>query len=122
MVDARALIKAACAILLTFSSLNPLISAPAIAQSGGFPVWVVGAGRQSCATWLSNAELEYEGNVWVFGFWTGANFHSGSGGTGSTTDALGLLGEIKLRCQQAPADQLAVVAWRVYQEFKDAAR
>ncbi|HWA19959.1 MAG TPA: hypothetical protein VG757_13275 [Devosia sp.] len=99
--------KAAVVIAVLMAS-----AIPAHAQ-----VMVLGIGRMSCASWLATPSSENEGTIWLFGYWTGVNAAIGDK-VGWTTDALGVVGAIKKRCEDDPADFLANVAGKVFYEFR----
>ncbi|MEO9168388.1 MAG: hypothetical protein ABI230_08295 [Aestuariivirga sp.] len=89
-------------------------------------IYMVGMGQGSCAKWLSTPALEIQGNDWILGFWTGSNLGTsssgGSGITGHTTDAYGIIGEVKKRCINSPSQLLGGVAAGVFNEFAKANR
>ena len=80
----------------------------------------------SCATWLASSASEAEGSAWLLGFWTGTNYGAalaGQGGQiGVSTDALGIIGEVKRRCLNNPANTLMHEAVGLYLEFERAGK
>lgn len=87
---------------------------------------ISGIGRASCATWLSSKDTEFEGSAWILGFWSGSNyslsFSNQNGDVGATTDAQGIIGEMKKRCQANPSGILAVEAGLMFLEFQKEGR
>ena len=53
---------------------------------------------------------------WVLGFWTGMNADAFK--VGSTSDARGIVGEVKLVCQAQPSTTLATATYETYQRLK----
>jgi hypothetical protein len=90
------------------------IGCPARAETTQF--WSPGSsGGTSCATWLSNPVQEAAGAEWILGFVTGANaYNDRYHYVGRTTDSAGLIAEVRLACQAAPADTVQAVTFRVY--------
>lgn len=99
-----------------------LLASIALAASGptqgSANVW---GGDQSCATWLSNQTERAAGNWWVWGFWSGLNAQV-AGNVGHSTDANGIIGEVKLYCDTAPSTTLISATNQVYKRFKAAGR
>ena len=91
-------------------------SPPAIGN--GAQVW---GGQQSCATWLSDEQQLLFGKWWIWGFWSGLNGARG-GGVGHSTDAAGLVGEIKLLCEANPSEMLIDATFKTYAAFEKAGR
>ena len=76
------------------------------AQLPARPGYILGDGAQSCATWLGDAASENNGRAWIAGFWSGLNFTPGQELVGQSTDGEGIIGEVKLMCQQNPSMRL----------------
>ena len=73
----------------------------------------------SCATWLSSSESRAVGNEWILGYWTGQNVRNvRDHEVGRSSDANGILNEVKTLCDAAPGERLASVAGRVYVNFE----
>ena len=95
-----------------------MLAIPSAAENGNYIVR--GTGTESCAAWLATTYSETAGADWVLGFWTGVSVgvREGKGGkVGSTTDNLGIIGEIKKRCMTSPSAQLERTALDVFVEF-----
>lgn len=90
----------------------------AIGQEASF--LSMGIGRLSCATWLQSQASEAEGSAWLLGFWTGMNANGDNHKVGLSTDALGVIGEVKLRCQTNPSTPVIAVASGLFTEFDQA--
>lgn len=83
------------------------------AQASSY-IW---GGEQSCATWLSTDAQRAAGNWWIWGYWSGLNVQS-NGTVGHSTDANGVIGEVKLYCESAPSTNLINATTQVYLRFK----
>lgn len=96
-----------------------LLAALTAAQTGDDSFWAPGSvGSGSCALWLSNATQRTHGEQWLLGLWAGLNAGSPKTHlTGQTTDAAGLIGEVKLVCQQEPSITLMSATFKVYYRF-----
>lgn len=95
-----------------------LIAAVALATTEPTqPSSYIWGGQQSCATWLSDAAQKATGNWWIWGYWSGLNVQS-NGTVGHSTDANGVIGEIKLYCEAAPSTNLINATTQVYMRFK----
>ena len=86
-----------------------------------------GIGQSSCAKWLSTPALEIEGNDWILGFWTGVNVGTffaggGRGNIGHSTDAFGIIGEVKKLCLNSPSQLVSTTASVVFHEFVKAGK
>lgn len=91
-----------------------LFAFEALAQSPAFHSW---GGNQSCATWQSDASERLAGDWWIWGFWSGRN--SGRmAAVGMSTDANGLLAEIKLACEAKPSASLVSATIAVYERMR----
>jgi hypothetical protein len=80
-----------------------------------------GAGDWSCATWLATPESEAIGNLWITGYWSGRNVAEVDTAkpedVGQSTDARGVVGEVKKLCQANPSAKLLIAADEVYLRF-----
>jgi len=99
-------------IAATLIALVALAAAEPTQQSSY--IW---GGQQSCATWLSNEAQKAAGSWWVWGYWSGLNVQS-NGAVGRSTDANGVIGEVKLYCENAPSTSLINATTQVYLRFK----
>jgi hypothetical protein len=82
-------------------------------------VTVTGIGRLSCAHWLSNPEIEAQGNDWILGYWTASNEDGPINHmVGHNSDVDAILGEIKKICAQEPSTRLLEAVGRVYLQFQ----
>lgn len=94
------------------------IALPASAQAQAFQAW---GGSDSCATWQSDSAHREAGNWWIWGFWSGRN----SGRTalvGRSTDANGVIAEIKLTCQAQPSMTIVQATIAVYERMRAAGK
>lgn len=78
---------------------------------------MIWGGDQSCATWLSSSSERNSGNWWIWGFWSGRNAQA-STKVGGSTDANGIIGEVKLYCEGAPSATLVYATTQVFLRFK----
>lgn len=86
------------------------------AQSGGALVY---GGEISCARWQSTTSYQQAGRSWILGFWSGKNMEAADNSqVGRTTDADGIVGEVKLVCDAAPSKMLVTATLETYQRFK----
>lgn len=100
------------------SLATALIAALALAAAEATePTAFIWGGTQSCATWLSSEPQKTSGNWWILGFWSGLNAQT-NGKVGQSTDANGVIGEIKLYCEASPSSNLFQATTKVYQRFK----
>ncbi len=101
------------------------VAGRAMAQSsvpGGFYAYGYGGGI-SCATWLSSPSSEQTGREWLLGYWTGMNAAaarggSHNGGVGESTDVNGIVGEVRLVCEQEPSRSLIAATQDVFLRFR----
>src|SRR5262245_4405453 len=78
--------------------------------------WQIGIDK-SCATWLAGTNNITDG-MWILGFWTGLNYSEDSM-AGKTTDAPGLLAEVKKVCEEEPSLSVANATASVHRRFKE---
>jgi len=72
-----------------------------------------------CATWLASPGNQAAGNEWILGYWTGQNVRNvRDHEVGRSTDANGILNEVKTLCDATPNERLASAAGRVYVNFE----
>lgn len=76
-------------------------------------------GGESCAASQQSADTIRDENIWIEGYWSGRNAETGSL-VGSTTDALGVIGEVKLLCAANPSMIVLEAVDRVYTRMKAA--
>ena len=99
-----------------------LLSVSTKAQTTQFETW--GSGNESCATWLATPLSEINAEDWIFGFWSGENLgislNGSIGNVGHTTDALGIIGEVKKVCTNTPSMSLATAVSKVFFDFSKA--
>lgn len=77
------------------------------------PVEVMTAGfgaQSSCAAWSKD---DSQGSIWLLGYWSGRNVEAQKA-VGSTTDADGILDEVRLICEAEPSLPMASAVARVY--------
>lgn len=88
---------------------------PSSTYSQGAPTLNFGIGISSCATWLSTPVKRNEGEAWIYGFWSGMNFKNAENHTvGNTTDANGIVAEVKATCGVAPSATLSSATSQAY--------
>ncbi|UIN38394.1 hypothetical protein [Methylobacterium oryzae] len=77
---------------------------------------VNGKGNDSCATWLSSPAQENAGSHWLLGMWTGLNVLNRHEHhlVGSKTDGMGIIGEVKKACAEAPSQLLVNAVLEAY--------
>lgn len=76
-------------------------------------------GTISCAAWLESPSTEVQGSQWLLGFWSGKNMEAEGGGqVGRSTDAAGVVGEVRLVCQASPSKSLISATLETYNRFK----
>jgi len=106
-------------VLLLAAGLLTGAAASAAAQQ----VYMFGVGAtESCATWLSSPESEFQGFTWLLGYWSGMNVASGVSGhqgmVGSTTDSQGTLAEVKKVCARQPSLLLVNATQVVFEQLQ----
>lgn len=91
-------------LIFLAAALMPLMSSGAIAQYKAY-----GMGAGSCAAWQADPAHISAGNHYITGLWTGLNMFNPASHkmVGSKTDAVGIIGEVKLYCASHPSDALA---------------
>lgn len=83
----------------------------------------VGAGIYSCGSWLSTPARVQEGEVWIMGYWSGLNRANPQGRTvGRSTDADGLIGEVRKVCEEQPSMKLIDAATQAYVKLQAVGR
>jgi hypothetical protein len=77
---------------------------------------VIGSGNYSCATWNSASRVDDMQTInWIGGYWSGANAMNDSDHqVGNSVGASGVIGEIRLFCQQHPSVTILQAAVAVY--------
>jgi hypothetical protein len=76
--------------------------------------WAAGNGTESCATAFPSEGIEARiSGEWVLGYMSGRN-DARSAFVGKATDSLGIVGEVKLFCQNHPSESLAHAAAATY--------
>ena len=85
------------------------------------PVDVMTAGfgaQSSCASWSRDRS---QGSIWILGYWSGRNVE-GQKGVGLTTDADGILDEVRLICKAEPSRPMIDAVDEVYKRLLDDGR
>jgi hypothetical protein len=80
---------------------------------GAAPVEVMTAGfgaESSCASWARDRS---QGSIWILGYWSGRNVE-GQKSAGATTDADGILDEVRLICKAEPSRRMIDAVEEVY--------
>jgi len=79
---------------------------------------VLGIGRQSCAYWQSTPARQSEGAIWIYGFWSGANWgNDRNHKVGEHTDSYGDVAEVKRTCDIQPSMTLFDAATKTYHDM-----
>ena len=82
------------------------------------PFWAVGLFNLSCASWLS-APADHTDTFWILGFWSGLNYsHDAHAMVGQSTDAAGVISEIRKACVEEPSLSVATATASVYGRFR----
>jgi hypothetical protein len=92
-----------------------------VGKPGAAPVEVMTAGfgaQSSCASWSKDRS---QGSIWILGYWSGRNVE-GANGVGSTTDADGILEEVRLICKAEPSRPMIDAVDEVYKRLLDDGR
>jgi hypothetical protein len=84
-------------------------------------------GEMSCARWQSSSAYVQAGRFWILGYWSGKNMQAAlandtAGGVGRTTDADGVVAEVKLACEASPSKSLVMATTETYERFRRAGR
>lgn len=82
---------------------------------------IFGIGYSSCAIWTSDPDNEMQASVWVLGYWSGLNAPlqlSESTSVGKSTDAYGIIAEVKLVCKNKPSISIINATIETYQRLK----
>jgi hypothetical protein len=88
---------------------------------GAAPVEVMTAGfgaQSSCASWSKDRS---QGSIWILGYWSGRNVE-GQRSAGGTSDADGILEEVRLICRAAPSRAMIDAVDEVYKRLLDDGR
>jgi hypothetical protein len=109
-----------------------IVLAALFASSGGkaaFPAqyYAFGVGQNSCAHWTTARGEEVQTAVWIMGFWSGLNFATGAwqkadAKTGGTTDADGIIEEVRKVCKEQPSLGIGSAVFQVYVQFQSAGK
>ena len=91
-----------------------LLASPVAAQNG--PFTSIGGG-DSCGRWIANPSMDSSVKAWIMGFFSGRNSGSDAN-VGASTDADGIVGEVKLACQNEPSISVSTATWRTYERFR----
>lgn len=80
---------------------------------------MIWGGDMSCARWQSSHDYREAGRFWILGFWSGLNMDvESTGRVGVTTDADGLVAEVRLECAARPSMAIATATTQVYRRFQ----
>lgn len=97
-----------------------LVCAAPVSPALAGDVMVLGIGRSSCAAWTPIRENE--ALAYIYGYWSAINEarnEAGINGTiGSETDTQGIVGEVRLRCQQNPSMPFRTAILDTYAKFR----
>lgn len=74
-------------------------------------VTTFGIGNVSCASAFQRSNL-IETNSWILGYVSARNFET-TKNVGSTTDAAGIIGEVRLACSKSPSSKLGDIIFVV---------
>ena len=84
--------------------------------------WALGVGRNSCGHWMNSPGEEGQTQIWIMGFWSGLNLANNvikneAGSVGNTTDADGIIEEVRKVCTEQPSTGIANAIYQVYEQF-----
>ena len=88
---------------------------------GATPVEVMTAGfgsQSSCASWAKDRS---QGSIWILGYWSGRNVEAQKS-VGGTSDADGILEEVRLICKAAPSRAMIEAVDEVYNRLLEDGR
>lgn len=71
----------------------------------------------SCAKWQSSRLDKMNGNTWLLGFLSGANYTGKPSNVGHSTDGDGILALAERACNSDPSLNLDAVATRIYEKL-----
>lgn len=75
-------------------------------------------GVQSCAVWQSSPRNQLAGQTWILGFFSGHNYASAQR-VGQSTDASGIVAEVKKTCTARPTMRLREATAEAYGNIWD---
>ena len=76
-----------------------------------------GIGMASCGTWAGNPSLSPAIEAWILGFWTGSNTYSSNRLVGHSTDAHGVIEEVRRICLASPSTSLLLATNQVHSQM-----
>jgi hypothetical protein len=108
-------------ILAWLSAVALILSSTSVARAQeAQQTWILAPGSISCATYMSRHQRDVE--IYILGYWSGLNVKNDRNHmVGSTTDAPGIIAEVRLTCTQEPSITVWEAINRVYWRM-DAAR
>src|SRR5262245_52838994 len=78
--------------------------------------WSIGPFNTSCASWLTGPK-DHIDHMWLLGFGSGLNY-SEDAMAGRSTDATGIMSEIRKVCEEEPSLALVNAAASAHRRFK----
>jgi hypothetical protein len=102
--------------------ITAVVALATIVSARADETYMFGIGRLSCANWTGNPAHEFDGGSWIMGYWSGLNtnnpnYHM----AGHTTDATGVIAEVRLVCRQHPSLPLYGAIATVYNKIAERA-
>ena len=103
---------------------------PAICLAADPPelrVHIIGTGGFSCGAWVSKRINDNFAQAWILGYWSGLNtgvtaFTETATSVGSSTDADGIIEEVRLLCRREPSLAIYTATANAYAKLRDAKR
>jgi hypothetical protein len=104
--------------MLMRTLLLMLLSTAAAAASEAtdkLSVNLAGVGTRTCAYWLSGQGHRSEGEIWIYGFWSGLNYvAAASEQDQSKATGAAMIAAVEKACRRDPSRVLAAAAWSAY--------
>lgn len=96
-----------------------VVLAGAVTPAAPVEVMTAGFGAQSsCASWSKDRS---QGSIWILGYWSGRNVEAQKS-VGGTSDADGILEEVRLLCKAKPSRAMIDAVDEVYTRLLDDGR
>ena len=90
-------------------------------------VHIIGTGGFSCGAWVAKRINDNFAQAWILGYWSGLNtgvtaFTEAATSVGSSTDADGIIEEVRLLCRREPSLAIYTATANAYAKLRDAKR
>lgn len=103
--------------LLPCTALCAALLALQVRAAAAQPVYTLGQGTRSCASWATNPVTDFGTKSWILGYWSGLNAANARNHiVGATTDGAGIWAVVKAKCDAEPSKALL---WAVMQAYQD---